>query len=216
MGSRASTACACWSRQAADGDHRSRPQRRGHRASSATSGASDGYHVGAAPAARLARPALRLDQPSSTTTSREFGRLGLLARPRAGRRPGGRQRRLYGELDASTRRLRSVNEASLDLSSTLSLQTVLYATAERLCAWSARSPAVTSTRSRQATWSAWPASRTAQCRRPGSVTGSRSANGAPTRAPWRRGRPSSSTAPTTRSAAPPRKPRSRGPTSRAS
>ena len=41
---------------------------------------------------------------------------------------------LYGELDDSTRRLSLVNEASFDLSSTLSLETVLYATAERLCA----------------------------------------------------------------------------------
>jgi GAF domain-containing protein len=40
---------------------------------------------------------------------------------------------LYSELDESSRRLSLINEASLDLSSTLSLQTVLYATAERLC-----------------------------------------------------------------------------------
>jgi len=40
---------------------------------------------------------------------------------------------LYRELDETTSRLRVVNETSSDLSSTLSLDTILYATAERLC-----------------------------------------------------------------------------------
>jgi GAF domain-containing protein len=67
------------------------------------------------------------DQP------REFGHLGLLRGLAQVAAQAVVNASLYSELDASTRRLRLINEASLDLSSTLSLQTVLYATAERLC-----------------------------------------------------------------------------------
>lgn len=64
---------------------------------------------------------------------REFGHLGLLRGLAQVAAQAVVNASLYGELDASSQRLRLINDASLDLSSTLSLQTVLYATAERLC-----------------------------------------------------------------------------------